>query len=289
MPPRNFGEILGIPPGTLFESREALARAAVHRPVQAGISGSALEGADSIVLSGGYEDDLDEGSWIVYTGQGGNEPSTRRQIADQELTRGNLALAKSADEGLPVRVVRGDRHPSKFSPQSGYRYEGLFFVERYWHDTGRSGFRIYRYLLRSAELYVGADPEVGRTVVGVADRRSTTIQRVVRTTAIATEVKKLNDYHCQVCITRLNTQSGPYAEGAHVRPLGRPHNGPDALDNILCLCPNHHVLFDRGAFAVRDDLTLIGLEGQLRTAKGHVINRAHLDYHRKHYASIKIA
>jgi hypothetical protein len=35
-------------------------------------------------------------------------------------------------------------------------------------------------------------------------------------------------------------------EAAHIRPLGAPHNGPDTLDNTLCLCPNHHVLFDHG-------------------------------------------
>ena len=33
-------------------------------------------------------------------------------------------------------------------------------------------------------------------------------------------------------------------EAAHIRPLGAPHNGPDTLDNTLCLCPNHHVPFD---------------------------------------------
>lgn len=75
MATRIFGEIPGILRGTVFESREAVSLAGVHRPIQAGISGSAQEGADSIVLSGGYEDDLDEGSWIVYTGHGGNDPA----------------------------------------------------------------------------------------------------------------------------------------------------------------------------------------------------------------------
>jgi hypothetical protein len=23
--------------------------------------------------------------------------------------------------------------------------------------------------------------------------------------------------------------------------VGRPHNGPDTADNVLCLCPNDHV------------------------------------------------
>src|SRR5690242_11381604 len=89
---RVFGEIPGYPVGTEFHDREALHQAGVHRPLQAGISGAAEEGADSIVVAGGYEDDEDFGAVIVYTGHGGNNPGTGRQVADQELVRGNLAL-----------------------------------------------------------------------------------------------------------------------------------------------------------------------------------------------------
>jgi hypothetical protein len=54
-----------------------------------------LEGADSIVLSGGYEDDEDHGDEIVYTGHGGKDQKTGKQVRDQKLTIGNLALARS--------------------------------------------------------------------------------------------------------------------------------------------------------------------------------------------------
>lgn len=47
----------------------------------------------SIVLSGQYEDDLDNCEEIVYTGQGGNNLlGDKRQISDQQLKRGNLGL-----------------------------------------------------------------------------------------------------------------------------------------------------------------------------------------------------
>jgi putative restriction endonuclease len=68
-----FGHIPGYPVGSRFESRAELSEAGVHRHRQAGISGSASEGAGSIVLSGGYEDDLDNGDEIVYTGHGGRD------------------------------------------------------------------------------------------------------------------------------------------------------------------------------------------------------------------------
>ena len=59
----------------------------------------------------------------------------------------NRALAYSSLNGLPVRVVRGAGHDSPYSPGSGYSYDGLYTVEDYWHETGRSGFRVWRYRL----------------------------------------------------------------------------------------------------------------------------------------------
>lgn len=50
---RWFGEIDGVLVGATWITRAQAAAAAVHRPLQAGISGSAAEGADSIVVSGG--------------------------------------------------------------------------------------------------------------------------------------------------------------------------------------------------------------------------------------------
>src|SRR3954454_22850474 len=58
---RTFGEISDYPEGSAFEDRKDLSRSGVHRPLQAGICGGKAEGAESIVLSGGYEDDSDEG------------------------------------------------------------------------------------------------------------------------------------------------------------------------------------------------------------------------------------
>jgi putative restriction endonuclease len=55
---------------SLFASRDELNKTGVHLPTRAGISGAAEEGADSIVLSGGYEDDRDDGDVIIYTGHG---------------------------------------------------------------------------------------------------------------------------------------------------------------------------------------------------------------------------
>ena len=135
---RIFGHIPSYPPGSRFESRKHLSECGVHRPTQAGISGSEHTGADSIVLSGGYEDDEDFGDVIIYTGQGGRNPETGKQYRDQSLTRGNMALAKSRIHGLPVRVIR--------KVEGEYRYDGLFRVVDYWREEGKSRYlgRVYK-------------------------------------------------------------------------------------------------------------------------------------------------
>jgi putative restriction endonuclease len=59
MAERIFWPISGYPPGSHFASRRALFDAGIHRQLQAGIAGSSTTGGESIVLSGGYEDDED--------------------------------------------------------------------------------------------------------------------------------------------------------------------------------------------------------------------------------------
>jgi putative restriction endonuclease len=231
---------------------------------------------------GGYEDDEDHGDVIVYTGHGGKDRKTGKQIRDQQLTLGNLALARSHLEGLPVRVIRGAELDSPYAPATGYRYDGLYIVEEHWVEPGRSGFLVWRYRLgREGDQPVPWPPTAEpASPAGLPKKTKTTILRILRSTPKARHVKERHHHRCQVCGTQILTKGGPYAEGAHVKGLGAPHNGPDVEDNILCLCPNHHVMFDAGSFSIADDLSLLGLSGRLRVVKGHSLNPAYLAYHR---------
>ena len=59
--------------------------------------------ATCIVLSGVYEDDLDNANEIIYNGQGGNNLlGNRRQITAQTLLYGNLALKVSSHGSLDL-------------------------------------------------------------------------------------------------------------------------------------------------------------------------------------------
>lgn len=86
---RRFGSIPGVRIGDTFDDRKALSRSGIHRPLQAGISGSATDGADSIVVSGGYVDDQDFGDRIIYTGHGGNDPKRRQRPQHETADRGS--------------------------------------------------------------------------------------------------------------------------------------------------------------------------------------------------------
>ncbi|MGW0031513.1 HNH endonuclease [Streptomyces sp. NPDC003314] len=119
-------------------------------------------------------------------------------------------------------------------------------------------------------------------------RAETITQRVIRDTAVSRYVKQLHDNTCQACGTRLTTPGGAYSEAAHIRPLGQPHSGPDVAANVLCLCPNHHVLFDRGMLSISQELIVTdhssgSILGPLRVAEGHSTGLEYLAYHRSHH------
>lgn len=257
----------------------------MHAPLQAGISGTRAEGAESIVVSGGYVDDEDFGDYLIYTGHGGRDQTTGRQVSDQSPDApGNAGLITSWLQGLPVRVTRGANKDSKFAPESGYLYSGLFTVTGHWPEPGRDGFVIQRFRLDT--LSGDFDPESGGMVEADPTFSSTTVSRRIRDSAAARRVKRLYDDSCQVCGTRIvGSQGRSYSEGAHVRPLGRPHLGPDVEANLLCLCPNHHTQLDIGGIVITDDYRVIAVDGTevgtLTFRGSHRVDRPNLQYQRE--------
>ncbi|MFD6421337.1 YDG/SRA domain-containing protein [Streptomyces sp. NPDC060198] len=284
-----FGVVAGVLQGQKFDSRQALAQAGVHRQLMAGIAGRQSLGAESVIVSDTGNDDY--GDVIVYTGEGGLNPETGRLARDQQLTRGNAALATSAATGAPVRVIRR----ISTAPHSRlYQYIGLFKVEDYWSEQGSHGYRIWRF--RLVQLSTAEQSESGLSTPAPAVRQeaqhdvyrprsASSVQRIVRSTATANLVKQMYDYTCQVCGIRIQGRTGAYAESAHILPLGSPHDGPDVIGNVLCLCPNHHVLFDQGMLIINDDLTVVAradstVLGRLREIPDHRLDRQHLARHR---------
>ncbi|WP_111709153.1 YDG/SRA domain-containing protein [Lutibacter citreus] len=281
-----FGNIENVKEGDKFVNRQALRDAGIHLAPVAGIDGNPRVGAPSIVLNGGYVDDLDLGDEIIYTGHGGNDPSSKKQIKDQSWdATGNKALIVSEMQGLPIRVTRGFKHKSKFSPKEGYVYGGLYYVTDHFEEKGKNGFVICRYKLEKVspsetwQNLVKKELPLGNEN---SKRIATEVLRIVRDTKLSKEIKKLYNYECQICGTTISVRGARYAEAAHIKPLGKPHNGNDQPGNLICLCPNHHVMFDKGVFAIENDLSLVGIEGSLSLHKNHTIEKSNFDYHKEH-------
>jgi len=294
MPTMTNLHISGVNIGDTFANRDDVKAAGLHKHGSiggAGISYSPESGlAEAIVLSGGYEDDEDHGSLMYYTGQGGNVE--RKQVKDQVFLRGNLALWNSHDAHEPVRIIRGHRLDSKWAPSSGYRYDGLYYVTNAWKSRGVSGHLIYRFELRGVpgEFAVpglrvppGPDQSPETDEANKNKRREYTGSRIIRNTKIAREVKGLYKGKCQICSCSIELPSGTvYAEGAHIHPLGKPHDGDDIKSNILCLCPNCHVLLDYGAIMIDDDLVVQPHGTKLELHAEHSLEKKCLRFHRKH-------
>ncbi|MCO5557108.1 hypothetical protein L7F22_010664 [Adiantum nelumboides] len=159
-----LGHVPGINVGDQFFSRCEMVAIGLHCHWLGGIDTIAassrkkhplnitkLPVASSIMLSGAYEDDIDNSDDVVYTGQGGNDLLGRKhQIADQVLKRGNLALTNNMEQDLPVRLIRGHKTKKSYTGKI-YTYDGLYKVVDFWAEKGLSGFTVYKFRLKRAE------------------------------------------------------------------------------------------------------------------------------------------
>ncbi|KAK4488729.1 hypothetical protein RD792_004509 [Penstemon davidsonii] len=143
---------LGVLVGETWKDRMECRQWGAHFPHVAGICGQSEHGAQSVALSGGYEDDEDHGEWFLYTGSGGrdlsgNKRTNKKQSSDQTFFKFNEALRVSCRHGYPVRVVRSHKEKrSSYAPQEGVRYDGVYRIEKCWRKKGIQGFKVCRYL-----------------------------------------------------------------------------------------------------------------------------------------------
>ncbi|MEU7886369.1 YDG/SRA domain-containing protein [Microbispora bryophytorum] len=281
-----FGSPVDVFVGRIFARRRELYDAGVHRELRAGICGTARRGgAESIVVSGGYKDDEDYGDVILYTGHGGRDLNTGVQVEDQKITdRGNAALVKSMTTGMPVRVIRGAGGSEEFSPEAGYSYDGLYIVTNYWTKVGLDGYKILQFRL-GKHKEIPDELSASRPNYGRWDRVA---EGIYADRVLASQLKRLYGYSCQICSTTLELPGGTrLAAAVYIKELQDPHRGPDTLANMLCLCLNHMELFRLGAIVIRDDLTVVDQASREEVGKlfvKHPVTLEYLKYHRDHHA-----
>ena len=159
------GKIKNTYVGQKFTSCLALSQARIHQYQGPDKKSTTAPGivtdqdgvASSILLNGGYIDDIDLGNRIIYTGSGGQE--NKIQITDQVLDgvagRNNRGLVNAYDKQTPIRVIRGYKHHSNLAPTKGYRYDGIFYIESYKWKHSIYGPKVIMFTLVSEEIFNG--------------------------------------------------------------------------------------------------------------------------------------
>jgi 5-methylcytosine-specific restriction enzyme A len=110
---------------------------------------------------------------------------------------------------------------------------------------------------------IQADDEVARAL--------TQIYRILRNTKVARWVKFVHEYRCQICDTTIQLPDRLYAEAHHVKPLGAGHKGLDVIENVMCLCPNHHAELGYGAIHLD--------ESKIHKVRGHYVSAEFIEFH----------
>ncbi|MET9500966.1 YDG/SRA domain-containing protein [Streptomyces sp. NPDC006622] len=259
------------------------------------------------------------------------DPKTGKLLRSQSWSYlDNAALLRSFERGYHIRVIRGHKGDERYSPHKadGYRYDGLYKITAVRDAISKSlapdgsEIQICQFDLERLPDDLQMQTDLERQVLQALDdlgeqeaasheqepdgdpaadegneekfplTRSMRVRRLVRDTAAVKRIKRLYEGECQMCGLRLEGPDGkPYSEGAHIRPLGKPHRGPDVEPNILCLCPNCHVRLDIGAVLIETDWSIVvraalfgtALRAQLEVRKGHTVHPEYVRYHRDYW------
>jgi len=184
------------------------------------------------------------------------------------------------------------RRLARFFPRNHHVAAKVRQILQYLRDDG-----LVTFLEPGHYALNGYSPDIDTGIVaGLPAGREVPLTRVrrgavrLRDTMLGLAIKRLYRCLCQVCRAPVPLTRTDYAESHHLRPMGSPHNGPDTPGNILVLCPNHHVMFDRGAAAVEPEslrvvhhrTRVFGVDLRLMVTVPHRLATAHLVYHFTH-------
>ncbi|XP_040564804.1 E3 ubiquitin-protein ligase UHRF1 [Lepeophtheirus salmonis] len=168
VPKDHFGPIPGIDVGMCWRFRSQIYEEGVHRHKTSSFYGStSMGGIASVVLS---VQDVDNGDTFWLMGSGVAQPVKTGSLDDQKISqvleRTNLAVAMNCAapickingsdagsnwrKGKPVRVLRsfGCRKFSKYAPNEGLRYDGIYKVVKYKLIDGPLGYPIWKFFFQ---------------------------------------------------------------------------------------------------------------------------------------------
>ncbi len=84
------------------------------------------------------------------------------------------------------------------------------------------------------------------------------IERLVRATKIARNLKEIYCNRCQLCDMQIRSGLDSYiSEAHHLKPYNKIHKGDDTARNLIVLCPNCHSKFDNLIYAINPETMLV--------------------------------
>lgn len=153
-----------------------------------------------------------------------------------------------------LRKLRAEPHPDSFdaiirrtlesnsSDSEAFNGKDDIFYSVDGLGSGNWGLRSYK---QYSPIAIDAQIPLG---VQEPSREKQEIYRILRDTNLTKALKNLHRNKCQICGLSIEiSKEKYYSEAHHIKPLGTPHFGPDIPENIIVLCPNHHVMLDYGA------------------------------------------
>ncbi len=118
---------------------------------------------------------------------------------------------------------------------------------------------------------------------GAPNKKSEVVVRFIRDSLKVKQLKSQYNDKCQICGNTIHvSEKSRYSEVHHIHPLG--DGGGDDFDNMLVLCPTHHVEFDYKVIGIDGDKkTIIDKNGNkigtLAMVSDHKLNDKNIQFH----------
>ena len=252
----------------------------------------------------GYEDEFQDDGTVIYTGEGREGRMT--------YDRGNKAIGDHKENEREL-------HLFEYVTQGIVEYKGQYECTNWFReelpDTNDEMRSAIRFELEPVEpaVDVGLNSSVdSRSQTDSPDdsttekelempdgnatteRRETTRDDIVRNATLVRKIKRMYNDRCQICgERRLSSPDDGYSEVHHLMALG--DGGPDKPENIVVVCPNHHVDFENGMLSINPETLEVthlydsDIDGrELIVEDGHQIGPEYIAYHNQVTAQTEI-
>ena len=189
-------------------------------------------------------------------------------IADYKTIYKELSLLRNDGKELTDAQKAGVRKQIEDCSSDSQNFKGksnLFFST---NGLGKGIWGLREYL--STKTTMDFDTAIVLEELGKSntEREEIKIYRIIRDTKLSKKIKILYNNVCQICGTQIILNEKTYSEAHHIKPLGKPYNGPDTYDNLIVVCPNCHVMLDFGAIKIE----------KLKCSK-HQISKENIEFH----------